>query len=963
FGPNELSGTLTFAAAQGSGAVLEAEPNDSVDTAHDLGQLAAGSTLVVRGHTTTDAGDPFDGFRLQAPGRVRVTATMDFDDSAGNDFDMFVYEPASMQAVEDYYASTAPEVGVFHAKGVFYLVVYAYAGSGDYVLTVTAEAPAAPIAEREPNGTWSSYSGGVVTQAQWLGEAVPGDSLQLAGSASSSTDAREALYLSLPSAARVALSLSVPLGADFDLRAWDGSTDRTAPTLLATFNSTSRPETGTLEVQAGTLLGITVDAFSGSGPWTLTVNVQSPLAMLSKPGGLVARGAAHKSLELARAKAPAHGLAFGRILTRFVPGEVLVGWQDAASGEAAAGAGALAGRAGKLREAAGPSAQHLEVQVPDGLDAEAAARSTLARVDAMAGLPGVRYAEPNRIRQRLAEPSDPLYNLQWHYPLMRLPEAWDITTGSASVVVAVIDTGRKDHPDLAGNQSGGYDFISDVATAADGNGRDSDPTDAGDAEGGYPSSWHGTHVAGTIGARASNGIGGAGVCWNVTIMHLRVLGKGGGTDADIAAAIRYAAGLSNAAGVVPATPARIINMSLGGPGTSQTMQDAVTAARAAGVTVFAAAGNEATSAFSVPAGLTGVIGVSAVDAAGVVTSYSNYGPSVDLACPGGDSGADKNGDGQPDGVLSTLYDQSTPPKPIYEFYDGTSMACPHAAGVAALMLSVNSTLTPAQVETLMTSTAEDRGTPGRDDRYGHGLVNAAAAVRAAQGATGTTPLLSVSPLAISMGSTDTTRDAYVANVGGGALAVGTLAVSTDSGGSWLSASTFGSGNATRNVDGIRITASRTGLADGSYAGRVQVASNGGSATVQVLLQVGSSGGGGGVPDLTVYVLAVDATTGDTVREEVVTTATASTFRLRNLPDGTYLLYAGTDLDNDGFICGTGEWCGAWPVASDPQPITVAGGEVLSGLEVLVAADESVGAAKAGPRSALPGLRRVGCGRR
>src|SRR5439155_8404190 len=163
----------------------------------------------------------------------------------------------------------------------------------------------------------------------------------------------------------------------------------------------------------------------------------------------------------------------------------------------------------------------------------------------------------------------------------------------------------------------------------------------------------------------------------VSLMPLRVLGVDGGDDADIIAAIRYAAGLSNATGQLPSTRANVINMSLGGGGFDQTFQDAITAARNAGVVIFAAAGNSGTTEEEYPASFDGVVSVAAVDRNAARTSYSNHNAAVDLAAPGGDSSAR-----EADGVLSTVYDDSSgTPVATYAFYDGTSMATPHAAGV------------------------------------------------------------------------------------------------------------------------------------------------------------------------------------------------------------------------------------------------------------------------------------------
>jgi len=345
----------------------------------------------------------------------------------------------------------------------------------------------------------------------------------------------------------------------------------------------------------------------------------------------------------------------------------------------------------------------------------------------------IEYAEPDRIMTHAATPTDPRFTDQWHYydavGGLRLPTAWDISTG-AGVVVAVIDTGYRPHADLAGQILPGYDFISTAAIGNDGNGRDSDASDPGDgitagACGGgqpfsdQPSSWHGTHVAGTVAARTNNGAGVAGVAYNAKIVPVRVLGKCGGYTSDIADAITWASG--GTVSGVPANPnkARVLNLSLGGGGAcSATMQNAVNGARARGAVVVAAAGNSAMDVRNAsPANCTGVIAVAATGRTGGRARYSNFGALVAVAAPGGDGAS---------GVLSTLNSgRSGPLADTYAVYQGTSMAAPHVAGVAALMLALNTNLTPDEIATRLKSTA--RAFPASCSGCGAGIVNARAA--------------------------------------------------------------------------------------------------------------------------------------------------------------------------------------------------------------------------------------------
>jgi len=249
---------------------------------------------------------------------------------------------------------------------------------------------------------------------------------------------------------------------------------------------------------------------------------------------------------------------------------------------------------------------------------------TMALVREISRWDGVLYAQPNYILEIVdTAPNDPRYRDQWHFfnngtgpgqspGGINLPRAWDMSTGSRQVVVAVIDTGiLPTHEDIAGspNYIGGFDMISDPARANDGDGRDGDPTDPGDAVADsecfpgsppLPDSWHGTHVAGIVGVgQTNNGIGVAGVNWNVRVQAVRVLGKCGGTIADINDAIRWAAGLPVPGAPPNPTPAQVISMSLGGRGPcllSPSTQAAIDDAVAAGVTIVVAAGNEASDA-------------------------------------------------------------------------------------------------------------------------------------------------------------------------------------------------------------------------------------------------------------------------------------------------------------------------------------------------------------------------------
>lgn len=332
----------------------------------------------------------------------------------------------------------------------------------------------------------------------------------------------------------------------------------------------------------------------------------------------------------------------------------------------------------------------------------------------VAGTPGTAFV-----------PTDPYYASSTLWGLngtygVNAPDAWGVTRGSSSLVVAVVDTGSTVHPDLAGQTVAGYDMITDPAVSVDGTGRDSDPSDPGDSYGGSGSSWHGTHVAGTINALANNGIGVVGVAPDVKVQHVRVLGSGGGYTSDIVAGITWASGGSIAGVPTNPTPARVINMSLGGYGScTADWQTAIDAAVARGTVVVVAAGNSNADAsgFS-PASCNNVITVAAVGSDGKRASFSNYGSMVEIAAPGV-------------GIMSTLNSGSTTVgSPTYASYSGTSMATPHVVGVVALMLSKDPSLTPAQVSARVTSAANTTGFPGgvcdstASKTCGAGIINA-----------------------------------------------------------------------------------------------------------------------------------------------------------------------------------------------------------------------------------------------
>ncbi|MCL2657150.1 MAG: S8 family serine peptidase [Betaproteobacteria bacterium] len=352
-----------------------------------------------------------------------------------------------------------------------------------------------------------------------------------------------------------------------------------------------------------------------------------------------------------------------------------------------------------------------------GISAEQLASRLAAQAD-------VEYAVPDRIKRIRAVPNDPLYGSQWNLQAVQpaainAESAWDITQGSDAIIVAVIDTGiRPEHPDFAGKLVGGYDFISSPIISGNGD-RNSDPSDPGDFVSAadfqqpafkdqdcgagknvpVPSSWHGTQVAGVVGAATHNATGIASVGWNTKIAPIRVLGKCGGYDSDIIDGMRWAAGLPVSGVPANPNPARILNLSLGSSNAcTQAYQDAINEITANGVLVVVAAGNS--TSVEEPGNCRGVLTVAGLRHNGAKVGYSSFGPEAGIAAPAGNCVNTTGGCLFPI-ITTTNSGTTTPADSTYtdatNFSIGTSFAAPQAAGVAALMLSIHSGLMPTQL--------------------------------------------------------------------------------------------------------------------------------------------------------------------------------------------------------------------------------------------------------------------------
>ena len=494
------------------------------------------------------------------------------------------------------------------------------------------------------------------------------------------------------------------------------------------------------------------------------------LAMSLGASSAFAAGAASLPVKQPAKAAPADAQTSSRIVVRYNAGSAAASDRSAklSAVQSAVTRASLGGSNGISRAAAASVRAEYVRTLGVGADLiRLSGKLSKADVDKVvaeiAADPAVKYAQVDvklqrtelpkaTLEQPQLVPNDPLYaQYQWHLSSatggINSPAAWDVSKGDG-VVVAVLDTGiLPNHPDVAVNLLQGYDFISDAETSRR-------PTDArvpgaldyGDwvendnecyagslAE---DSSWHGSHVAGTVAEATNNGVGMAGVAPNATVLPVRVLGKCGGYLSDIADAITWASGGTVAGVPANANPAEVINMSLGGSGTCDTLyQDAINGAVARGTTVVVAAGNSAGNAANFrPASCANVIAVGATRITGGIAYYSNYGAAVDLSGPGGGGSVDGNPGGF---VWQNGYTGATTPTSgnyTYMGMGGTSMASPHVAAVAALVQSAviaagNAPLTPAALETLLKQTARPfpvsipTSTP-----IGTGIVDAKAAL-------------------------------------------------------------------------------------------------------------------------------------------------------------------------------------------------------------------------------------------
>ena len=530
--------------------------------------------------------------------------------------------------------------------------------------------------------------------------------------------------------------------------------------------------------------------------------------------------------------------------------------------------------------------------------------------------PNVQTAQPNYMYFPTATTNDPLLADMWHLDQIKVARAWDVTFGDPGVIVAVIDSGvLKEHPELSENSSSGYDFIS-WPENSDGDGIDPDPEDAmppiDRCDGG--TFYHGAHVAGTVAAAGNNGEGIAGVAFDVSLMHLRALDGGcGGSTYDIAQAVRYAIGVENDSGHVPDNPADIINMSLGGGPQDDYMQRTLSEAASRGIILVGSSGNSGNSSVSFPARYDSVLAVGATNREGQVTGYSNKGPNLALVAPGG---------GMSGGVWSLHKDEMGY---SYTQGQGTSMAAPHAAGVFALMKSVHPNLNHQRLKTYLEFEliTDNIGISGFDAESGWGLINADKALDVAMAdADGSLRLparIVLSSSQIYLGENLTDVDITVTNPGELALEVTQVEVESlvpPVTSAWLEVTENHETDATDTpgfVGNWRFVVDRAGLPTGFHVATIvfsAIDEEGQqlSRSLKLILKVAKDAAGGNVGLVNVQLINSD--NNETLWSTASTASDAYEFRLGVTEGGDYRIEVSSDVDNGGFICGVGDFCGA-----------------------------------------------------
>ena len=714
----------------------------------------------------------------------------------------------------------------------------------------------------------------------------------------------------------------VGLGAnDLEAEIRDVATDA----LLASTGGGPPPRSTTFGVSGGAAYDLVVRCEAGHSAYVLSLRSTDPAG-----GAAVAKAGVGPAP--ARAAPPvAQDCAGTHVLVRL---------------RAGADENALAGRFG-LRLGRRTALGTWRMRFPEALAPAGRAARIAAWCGRLAADGAVLSVEPDwlvRPQAEPVEPNDPEYARQWNLRVVGAPGAWSVTRGDPDVVVGVVDTGVVDHPDLEGQLVDGYDFISEPSIAGDGDGRDPDPTDAGarDRPSGR-SSWHGTHVAALVAGRADDGYGVTGLAPGCRVMPLRAVGIGGGLVSDVADAILYAAALyTTEDGHGLSEPLRVVNLSFAVDLDTEELRTACSRAANVGVLLVGTTGNTGLGVLY-PARYDSVLAVAAVDRMLETTSYSNFGDEVALSAPGGLESADVMAVGWPDNVLSALLDDTVhPPVPAVGYLEGTSQAAPQVAAVAALLLSVDPTLTRIELRDYLQGSALDRGQPGWDPAYGWGVLQAQEALRLLLDDLGTPnpapPCLWLQSTSLSFTGFEERHELVVMNAGGGYLRFGASLPQTDDGGTWLSVqNVLAVGSGPTQVVRIVVMVDQRDLpsSPGRHGGTIFVRDSLGDAmgTIRVIVHSGELLRAGRY----MRVLVRRASNSSIASFDLVSPALGYRFWQSDLGAGTYELQCGTDLDGDGFYCETLDACGWYggPTAADAIPVSVAADETMYGADILV----------------------------
>lgn len=633
----------------------------------------------------------------------------------------------------------------------------------------------------------------------------------------------------------------------------------------------------------------------------------------------------------------AEGMAFDWPRYRFIEGEAVVALADDDTVRAAMATPAA-------EKARGLGAGKWLMTMPGNrvrsAQAGPVAEDTLNWIRELRATPGVLSATPNYVfsSQQTGTPvSEPLYTRQWHYDLINGPAAWQLAPGGgAGVNVAVLDSGLLQvssgawHPDLAANVS---DIMRDYIDGGV-------PADPGSSVGGDV--FHGTHVAGTV-AAVVNDTGSGGVAYGAGLVPVRVLGEGGtGSSADLVAAINW---LVAGSGGQPY--ADVVNMSLGGLPRIPDLEQAIAAGVDKGMVFVAAAGNSATSTLSYPAASPNVLAVSAVDGAGQLAGYSNFGSWIDLAAPGGDASRDSNLDGSGDVVWSTSGERDGGVSIAgYQGLQGTSMASPHVAGVLALMKARDPDMNYDKVRVWLQGGQMTDGQARRNDTLGWGVLDAARAVSAA-GTGFADTILSASPALVSLSNEGEQSVSVELSVfGGGNVANLSLGDSP----AWIEVS----GCQTLPPCSLQVTLLKENLVPDEPARSTIVVSyqvDGTEAsplTIPVIGQLVSDEEARNAGRHFVLLVNTEPNNSGLYMAESQVALEAENgiyaFRfenddgeepqhLREVRPGDYYLVAGSDLDGDGVICQPGEACAEYPVTGLREVITIREGQTLSDIRL------------------------------